>query len=288
MTEEKNKEKIIEEKETKEKPVEVEVSPEKQNSEANAESLDKDSAKVEKVEEKKPWKRKTKEERRKDEEREKLESWVPITELGRKVKKKEIKNIDEILDNDLKILEPEIVDSLLKLDSELISIGQSKGKFGGGKRRAWKQTQRKTKEGNVATFSAFAVVGDKKGHIGIGSGRSAETLPSRDKALRKAKLNIFKIDKACTAFDCACTEKHTVLQKVTGKQGSCKVVLIPAPQGTGLVVADELKKILKLAGIKDVYSQTFGKRKTTLNLVKACVNALKKTNPQLNKNKNQQ
>ena len=65
---------------------------------------------------------------------------------------------------------------------------------------------------------------------------------------------------------------------MTGKSGSVRVVLIPAPQGTGLVVAGELKKLLKLAGIKDVYSKTFGRRRTTFNIIKACFDALNKTN----------
>jgi len=179
---------------------------------------------------------------------------------------------------DRKILEPQIVDSLLTLESDLISIGQSKGKFGGGKRRAWKQTQRKTEEGNVPTFSAMAVVGDKNGHVGAGMGRATETLPARDKAIRKAKLNIIKLTRGCASFDCDCSEEHTVPFKVRGGAGSVRVELIPAPQGTGLVVAGELKKVLKLAGIKDVYSKTFGKKKTTFNLVKACIDALEKTN----------
>ncbi len=87
-----------------------------------------------------------------------------------------------------------------------------------------------------------------------------------------------KIKRSCGSFDCSCNELHSIPFKVTGKSGSVRVTLIPAPQGTGLVVADELKKVLQLAGIKDVYSQTFGKRKTTFNLVKACVDALRKTN----------
>ena len=49
-----------------------------------------------------------------------------------------------------------------------------------------------------------------------------------------------------------------------------RITLIPAPQGTGLVVAKELKKVLKLAGIKDVYSKSFGKVRTSFNLIKAC------------------
>ena len=207
-----------------------------------------------------------------------LAVWKPKTKLGKDVRKGEIKEIDEIFDSGKKILESEIVDTLIHVTSDLISIGQSKGKFGGGKRRAWRQTQRKTKEGNVPTFSTMAVVGDGNGHVGVGVGQSKETLPARDKAVKKAKLNIFKVKRACAGFDCSCSELHSIPFKVTGKSGSVKVTLIPAPQGTGLVVANELKKILKSAGIKDVYSQTFGQKKTTFNLIKACIEALKKTN----------
>ncbi len=220
-------------------------------------------------EKKKPWERNKKP----------AEAWEPKTKLGEEVKSGKIKNIDEILKSGRKILEAEITDYLLNnLKSDLISIGQSKGKFGGGKRRAWRQTQRKTEEGNVPTFSAMAIVGDENGHIGYGYGNSMETLPARDKSLRKAKLNIIKIRRGCSSFDCDCNEMHTVPFKVTGKSGSVRLTLIPAPQGTGLVVANELKKVLKLAGIKDVYSKTSGKVRTTFNTIKACFDALEKTN----------
>src|SRR3989344_206785 len=149
-----------------------------------------------------------------------VDKWTPKTKIGKLVKAKEIKSIDELLDHH-KILESEIVDALLDLKKDLLMIGQMKGKFGGGKRAWRKQTQKKTAEGNVTTFSIMA--------------------------------------------------------KVDGKCGSATVVLMPAPQGTGLVACDELKKILRLAGIKDVYSKTFGKTKTTTNLAKACLDALKKT-----------
>src|SRR3972149_2736521 len=123
---------------------------------------------------------------------EKIFGWNPKTKLGKEVKSGKIKNIDEILDSGKKILEAEITDSLINVKSELINVGQSKGKFGGGKRRIWRQTQRKTKAKNIPTFSTFAVVGDENGHIGIGSGRSSETLPAREKSIRKAKLNMIK------------------------------------------------------------------------------------------------
>jgi small subunit ribosomal protein S5 len=164
------------------------------------------------------------------------------------------------------------------LESDLLLIGQSKGKFGGGKRRAWKQTQRKTMEGNVPTFSSAVIVGDRNGHIGVGFGRAKETLPAREKAGRKAKLNVIKITRGCASFDCLCSEEHTVPFIVEGKCGSVVVRLYPAPQGTGLVIGDECKKILRLAGVRDVYSKTFGQTRTTINLAKACIEALKKTN----------
>lgn len=204
----------------------------------------------------------------------KLEEWKPKTKLGRFVREGKIKEIDEALK--YKILEAEIVDSLLNLKSEILNIGQAKGKFGGGKRRAWRQTQRKTAEGNIPTFSCTCVVGSE-GYIGIGYGKSKETLPANAKALRKAKLNLIKIKRACGSFDCTCGELHTVPFVVEGKCGSCKVKLIPAPQGTGLVIGDELKKILRISGIRDVYSYTKGQKRTTINLAKACIDALRKT-----------
>jgi small subunit ribosomal protein S5 len=216
--------------------------------------------------------------REKKDREETLSSWVPKTNIGRNVKAGKEKDIDEILEKGKKILEPEIVDTLLKLETDLISIGQAKGKFGGGKRRAWRQTQKKTMEGNVLTFSAMAVVGDKKGHVGLGFGKAKETLPSREKAIRKAKLNIIKIRRGCAHFDCSCNALHTVPYEVEGKCGSIRIKLIPAPQGTGLVVGDECKKILRFAGIEDVYSFSKGKIRTTFNLAKACIDALEKTN----------
>lgn len=218
----------------------------------------------------------TPQEREEKETEKRIEEWKPKTELGRLVKEKKIKDIDQIL-IDNKILESEIIDSLLKLKSDLLAIGQSKGKFGGGKRRAWRQTQKKTAEGNVPTFACMVVVGNEAGYVGLGYGKAKETLPARAKALRDAKLNLIKVERGCGSFDCLCKEKHSIPFKVEGKCGSSKIRLWPAPQGTGLVIGDECKKILRLAGIKDVYSKTFGQTRTTFNVAKACLEALKKT-----------
>jgi len=205
-----------------------------------------------------------------------IDSWVPKTELGRMVKTKEIMDIDEILDAGKTILEPEIVDTLLDLDSELLLIGQSKGKFGGGQRRVFRQTQKKTKEGNTIKFMTMAVVGDKNGHVGIGVGTSKETIPAREKAIRKAKLSLFKIRRGTGSWEDASTESHSVPYSVEGKCGSVKIRLLPAPKGKGLIAEKEVAKVLELAGIKNVWVQTFGQTGNRVNMIKALEVALKK------------
>lgn len=205
-----------------------------------------------------------------------IESWIPKTELGIKVKNKEITNIDFILENGFRILESEIVDILLpNLNVELLETGRAKGKFGGGKASIWRQTQKATKEGNRMKFSTFVVVGNKEGYLGVGYGSAKETVPAREKAIRGAKLNIIKIKKGCGSWACGCDEPHSIPHKTTGKIGSTKIVLLPAPKGTGLTVQKKCKKLLELAGIKDVYSDTFGQTRTKLNLYLACFRALK-------------
>ncbi len=205
-----------------------------------------------------------------------VSSWKPKTELGNKVKNRELLSIDEILDNSYKILEPEIVDSLLPVEQDLLLIGQSKGKFGGGARRIFRQTQKKTKEGNKPKFSAIAVVGDKNGHIGIGIGGAKETVPAREKAIRKAKLNVFKIRRGCGSWECGCGKPHSIPFTVTGKCGSVVVKLMPAPKGKGLCCQAEIAKILGLAGIKDVWTKTRGQTRNRINFIYACEEALRK------------
>ena len=204
------------------------------------------------------------------------ESWQPKTELGKKVKSGEITDIDEILDKGYRIMEAEIVDILVQnLETDLFSVGQSKGKFGGGKRSIWKQTQKKTKEGNKPKFATMALVGDKDGHVGIGYGKAKETVPAREKAIRAAKLNIIKIRRGCGSWACSCATPHSIPFKVTGKTGSTIVNYLPAPKGTHLAVEKEVRKLMEFAGIKDLYSKSRGQTRTKINLLDAAFKALK-------------
>ncbi len=202
--------------------------------------------------------------------------WVPKTILGKKVKTGEITSINQILDSGQKVLEVQIVDILFPtLESDLLMIGQAKGKFGGGKRRAFRQTQKKTQEGNKPQFSTYAVVGNKDGFIGLGYGKAKETVPAREKAFRNAKLNLFKIRRGCGSWECNCQTPHTIPFKATGKCGSVEVTFLPAPKGTGLCVEKECAKILSIAGIQDVWGKVRGQARTKMNTIKASEYALK-------------
>lgn len=205
-----------------------------------------------------------------------LDLWKPKTELGRKVKSGEIKHIDEILGSGKRILEPEIVDALLKTESELLLIGQAKGKFGGGQRRVFRQTQKKTREGNKPKFATMAVVGDKNGHVGVGYGKSKETVPAREKAFAQAKLNMITLRRGTGSWEDQSTEAHSIPFAVEGKCGSYKIILMPAPKGKGLICDKEVAKILEMAGIKNVWSKSFGQKKNKINVIKATLQALRK------------
>ncbi len=203
------------------------------------------------------------------------EQWAPKTELGKKVSSGEIKDIEVILDNGYNIMEKEVVELLVpELENDLLNIGQAKGKFGGGKRRVFRQTQKKTREGNKPRFGTMAVVGNRDGLVGLGYGKSKETVPAREKAFRNAKLNIFKIRRG--SWRGIYPEPHTIPFAVEGKCGSVRLKLIPAPKGTGLKVDKEVGKILELAGVGDIWSEMQGKSRTKMNLIKATEDALKK------------
>lgn len=207
-----------------------------------------------------------------------LGAWQPRTSLGRQVKTKEITDIDKLLDEGRTILEAEIVDTLLpELGTELLLVGQAKGKFGGGQRRVFKNTQKKTREGNKPKFTVMAVVGDRNGHVGIGTGSSKETVPAREKAIRQAKINVFKIRRGSGSWESASVnEPHTIPFAVEGKCGSVIVRLMPAPKGKGRTVEKECAKVLELAGVQDVWSKSYGQTKNKMNMIRALEKALKK------------
>lgn len=205
-----------------------------------------------------------------------MDSWKPRTYAGRLLKMGKISDIEQLFDQGHRILEETITETLIpNLESDLLMIGQSKGKFGGGARRVFRQTQKKTMEGNKPSFATYAVVGNRNGIVGVGYGKARETVPAREKALRNAKISVIKIRRGCGSWQCGCKQPHSIPFAVKGKVGSVEIELIPAPKGKGLVVERECQKILAMAGIEDIWSRTKGKTKSKINLIMACDKALK-------------
>lgn len=187
------------------------------------------------------------------------ESWSPRTTLGIKVKSGEITTLEEILDSGKPILEPEMIDVLLPdMESETLQI---------------KTTQRVTDSGKRVKFRVVAVIGDRKGHVGLGVGKSDELKPAMDYAIRDAKKHMISIRTGCGSWECKCSARHSVPSKTIGKEGSTVVTIKPAPRGLGLAANDVVKKVLGMAGVRDVWSSTLG-GKNTYNTASATMRAL--------------
>ena len=188
--------------------------------------------------------------------------WEPRTKLGRLVKSGEIRTMGEALRTGLPLKEPEIVDILLPdLKDEILDVNM---------------VQRMTDSGRRVKFAITAVVGNEDGYVGLGHAKGKEVGASIRKAIEDAKLNIIEIKRGCGSWECRCGKPHTLPFAVMGKCGSVEVYFKPAPQGLGLVAGEVAKKILRLAGVKDIWAFTRGTTRTTVNYAQAVYNALKK------------
>jgi small subunit ribosomal protein S5 len=207
---------------------------------------------------------------------EKLMNWKPRTSLGRDVLDGKVTDIKEILKKGIKIKEPEIVDKLVpNLENELVLIGGRPGKGGGIERTPIRVSAKMHRSGRRYKYSAFAIVGNRDGVVGIGKGAGKEGRRAVQKAIEKAKLNLILVPMACGSWECRCGDNHSIPFKTEGKSGSVRVTLLPAPKGIGLAASDETKKLLRLAGLDDVWIKTLGATSTRYNLVKAVFDALR-------------
>lgn len=119
------------------------------------------------------------------------------------------------------------------------------------------------KGGRRMSFSAVVVVGDKEGRVGVGFGKANEVgdaVKKGGEAARRAMVGVKLVGK-------------TIPHEVMGECDGGRVLLKPAPEGTGLIVGGGMRPVLEAAGVKDAVGKSLGS-KNRLNVVKATMNAL--------------
>ncbi len=122
-----------------------------------------------------------------------------------------------------------------------------------------------TKGGRRRRYAATVVVGDRKGKVGLGIGKANEVPDAIKKAIQDANKKMITIP---------LIEGRTVAHEMIGTSGAARVIIKPAPAGTGIIAGGSVRAILELAGIRDVVSKSLGAR-TKINTATAALNALK-------------
>ena len=190
------------------------------------------------------------------------EEWVPVTKLGRLVNEGKVKSIEEIFLYSLPIKEYQIVDKLIgsALKDEVMKIAP---------------VQKQTTAGQRTRFKCYVAVGDGNGHIGLGLKAAKEVATAIRGGIINAKMNLMPVRRGYWGTRDGLP--HTVPCKVSGKCGSVRIRLIPAPRGSGLVASPIPKKLLNMAGVEDCYTSSSGHSRTRGNLAMAVYQALGKT-----------
>ncbi|MBS0186769.1 MAG: 30S ribosomal protein S5 [Planctomycetes bacterium] len=143
---------------------------------------------------------------------------------------------------------PEILDEASSIESTTVGVFRTSATVKGGRR---------------FSFGALVVVGDRKGRVGFGYGKSNEVPQAVEKAQKYAKRAMSEVPMA----------GRTLPHEVEGKFGASKVRLIPASPGTGVVAGSTIRAILEMAGITDCLTKCYGNT-NAFNIVKACFDGI--------------
>jgi small subunit ribosomal protein S5 len=120
------------------------------------------------------------------------------------------------------------------------------------------------KGGRRFSFAAIVVVGDKKGQVGVGLGKAGEVPEAIKKAGKQAKKNLMKIP----------MEGNTIPHEITGNFGASRVLMKPAPEGTGIIASSSVRAILEVAGIQNILTKSI-RRDNPHNVVRATLEGLR-------------
>lgn len=192
-----------------------------------------------------------------------MEEWKPRTRLGKMIFEGDITSMEEVFMEGLKIREPEIVDVLLPdLQEEVIDINL---------------VQKQTDAGEKSRFKAIVAVGNRDGYVGLGGAKAKQVRTAIEKAAVDARLNITVVRQGCGSWECGCGKPHSLPFQVRAKCGGVEIVLIPGPRGLGLVASEAARIILRLAGVKDCWTRSYGSTRTVPSFAYAVFEALQKT-----------
>ena len=187
--------------------------------------------------------------------------WTPRTRLGTLVQSGSVQSLDTIFQNGWKIKEYEIVNKLLPdIKSFVVHVGV---------------VQKQTDAGESTRFKSVVAVGDENGWFGIGTGKKPQMKNAIDSATQNALLNIIPVKLGCGSWECRCGTNHSIPHRTVGRGGSVKIELIPGPKGLGLVAGETIRNLLALAGVKDVWSKSFGSTSTMPSVANAVYDSIR-------------
>ena len=119
------------------------------------------------------------------------------------------------------------------------------------------------KGGRIMAFAALTVVGDGDGRIGMGKGKAREVPVSVQKAMESARRNMIKVP----------LKNGTIHHNIRGEHGAAKVLLAPAPAGTGIIAGGPMRAVFEVLGVTDIVAKSLGSS-NPYNMVRATLNAL--------------
>lgn len=136
----------------------------------------------------------------------------------------------------------------LQLEDDVVAINRSAAVVKGGRR---------------FSFSALTIVGNRSGVVGVGYGKAKQVQSAVEKSVKDGRKNLVEV----------VLDGDSIPHQVTGRYGASMVRLIPASPGTGIIAGSSVRKVVELAGVKNILTKSYGSN-NPINLVKATLDGL--------------